>query len=73
MTHIPKLITFVLNELGEISQRLFCRASFTASFYPRDKILSLCFNIKKLIIQIESGLLDHPLYVDLIKGLLYQY
>ena len=62
MTYISKLITFLLYELEGISHMLFCRASFAASFYHIGKFLKMCFNIKKLIIQIESGLLGHPLY-----------
>jgi hypothetical protein len=34
---------------------------FTARFYHRDKFLSTCFNIKRLIIQIESANLSPPL------------
>ena len=60
---ISTLITFLLYELGKFSHRLFCRAPFTAPFYDKDKSLSACFNVKNLIIQIESANLGHPLTV----------
>jgi hypothetical protein len=58
---ISKQISFLLDELGGVDHRQFCRASFAASFYHRDKFLNIFFNNEKLITQIESGLLDHPL------------
>ena len=55
-------LTFLPYELERIDHRQFCRASFTAYFYYRDKFLKIYLNVEKLIIQIESGILRHPLW-----------
>ncbi len=62
MKHISKLITFLIYEFESVSQRLFCTAYFTASFYDREKFLSSYFSINKFKIQIESGLVGYSLY-----------
>ena len=62
--YVSKIIIFLIYELGKVGHRQFCRTSFTASFYHADKLLKICFKTKKLIIQIGSGLLGHPLYID---------
>jgi hypothetical protein len=52
---------FLLYELERINHGRFCRASFTAPFYYKEKFSSAYFSIEKFIIKIESGLLGHPL------------
>ncbi len=61
MKYISNLIVFLLYELETVNHRPFCRACFTTSFYYKDKFSSAYFNIKKIITQIESGFLGHPL------------
>jgi hypothetical protein len=68
-------MTLLLYELEEITHMLFCRASFTESFYHTKKILNMCSNVKRLIIKIELGLLGQPLcrisVESIFKGLLF--
>ena len=67
MTYVSKIIIFLIYELGKIGHRQFCKASFTASFYDTDKLLKICFKTNKLIIQIWSGSLGHPLFREALS------
>ena len=61
MSRPDSRLVFLKPTTFSVNQRLFCRASFAAFFLHKDKFSTMRFTEEKYIIQIESGLLGHPL------------